>query len=76
MRNPFFVEVKMDEKDIFAPRDLNPFSYGATVTSLNMNNMGKDMQSQDINQKINQISELPSGLKNFYTVVDSQKGKL
>lgn len=62
MRNPFFVEVKSDHGDIFAT--LKPNSElidteGITVTSFD------HMQPESIDKKVQEITELPAGLKNF-----------
>ena len=65
MRNPYSVDVKMDVKEdqdhLFATSSRN----NAVIVSLDE----KSIQKRD--QSLNQISELPRGLKNYFVCVPS-----
>jgi len=64
MRNPFFVEVKSDHGDILA------FTNEGVIeeTGINVQSFAK-MEENKLDKQVNEISELPSGLQNFYLSV-------
>jgi len=63
MRNPYFVDVRMTEGDIFHSQNdkdvvkIHSFEF--------QESLAKSMQN------LNSITELPSGLSNYFQVVDS-----
>ena len=60
MRNPFIVEIKTEDQGIFALR--NNKDRGVKVTSFDAIHSNKE----DINNQINNISEIPQNLTNYY----------
>ena len=59
MRNPFFVEVNLKHQEIFTKGNLSEF---ITV---------QDFEDANFDEKMKEVTELPSGLTNFYKTVDS-----
>ena len=71
MRNTYFVEVKSDHGDIFAFTNNGVIEEaGITVQSF------AKMEENKLDKQVNEISELPSGLQNFYLSVANQSEKL
>ena len=74
MRNPYFVEVRSDHGDIFA--FLNASKNSIDDSGVTVQSFHSIEQNKSIDTKVNEISELPAGLKNFYFSTANQSEKL
>jgi len=70
MRNPYVVEIKTEDKGIFA--SVKNTSSGVSIKSFDTTQHSKD----EINEQINNISEIPMNLTNYFQQFDSQAEKL
>lgn len=70
MRNPFVVEIKVESMGIFASR--NQKDMGVNISSFDPSVVSKF----DINDQINNISEIPQNLTNYYKCYADQSKKL
>ena len=74
MRNPFFIEVNLHCGDIFA-KWVDPEDH-SRGDDLSKSVTVKDFESGSLGEQLDKITELPSGLTNFYRKVPHQASKL
>ena len=62
MRNPHFIEVRLENEGIFASND---DENNITIKEFDIND------KEEMKNQIKEISEVPSNLLNFYQLVDN-----
>lgn len=70
MRNPYIVEIKTEDKGIFATTDNS--KQGVSVKSVD--ELGETQEERD--KQINDISEVPMNLSNYFQVCPNQASKM
>ena len=84
MRNPYYIDVKMEQEsgDIFqiAGQAIGKGTDTTKISSLldedDSQQTGYTASKSSTSPALNQISELPRGLKNYFHLVESQRQKL
>ena len=70
MRNPYIIEIKTEDKGIFATADNSKL--GVSIKSVD--ELGETQE--EINKQINDISEVPMNLSNYYQICSNQAAKM
>jgi hypothetical protein len=70
MRNPHFIEVRLENEGIFAHNN-DKLEKNIIVKEFDLHGDQEELKSQ-----IKEISEVPSNLLNYYQIVDNQAEKL